>query len=130
MKIFRKYINKLPALIIWSCLFFFFTNAANLDDLVGNITVIHTDGPRGNIMEELSIQTAHCASGHCSSAVYVYNKLEASLNITYNQDSPSLSPEAHDIAGKYISNRQNNKIVVITIVITRILYLEQHSLLI
>jgi len=120
----------MPAFIIWMLALLFFADAANLDDFYPNVTIIHTDEPTEDIND--GVPEA------CLTPLYdlsFYNSpnndsLLKSIRVLFDQDSPSLSPDFDYVSEHNSENKDDKKLILISVTISKTLYIEYHSLLI
>jgi hypothetical protein len=127
---FGKYIKHLPIIYIWLLAFVFFADAANLDDFIANVTIIHTDEPTENVSEgefEADI-TPVCDLTY--SAIPDNSHYLNAPKIFFDQDSPSIAPDSESLTEHKSENNSDKKIILISVSSYKTLYIEYHSLLI
>ena len=126
----RKYLQTMPVIIIWLLAFLFFADAANLDDFYPNVTIIHTDEPTENITDEgpEAILTQDYDLSLCNSPNN--ESLLKSIRVLFDQDSPSLAPDFEYVRKHNSEYKDDKKLILISVSLSKIFYIEYHSLLI
>jgi hypothetical protein len=125
----RKYLKTLPIYIIWGWLFVFFADSANLDDFISHVTVIHTDELIENSNEDDSADN-NVPDHYTLSKLPDNQSLSQSTRIIYDIDSPSIAPDLQGINKEFSENITNKKITLKSVSISKLLYIQFHSLLI
>lgn len=125
-----KYIKDLPAFLIWMLALLFFADAANLDDFYPNVSIIHTDEPTEDMTDGVP-EACLVPFYHLSHlAAPINESLHHSIKVLFDQDSPSLAPDFDYVTKHNSENRDDNKLILISVSISKTLYIEYHSLLI
>ena len=120
----------MPVIIIWLLVFVFFADAANLDDFISHVTIIHTDEPTENVSDEgFDVDLTPINDLIYSSSPDNTNYLN-SPKIFYDQDSPSIAPDSESFIEHNSENNTDKKIILISVSSHKTLYIEYHSLLI
>ncbi len=107
-----------------------FADAANLDDFISHVTIIHTDEPTENISESESDANLISYAPVSYSSFPDNGGVPNSIRILFDQDSPSLTPEYHYVIEHNSENKNDKKLILISVSIHKTLYLEYHSILI
>jgi hypothetical protein len=120
----------MPVIIIWLLVFVFFADAANLDDFIAHVTIIHTDEPTENVSNgEFEANLTPINDLTYSTSPDNANYLN-SPKIFYDQDSPSIAPDSESFIEHNSENNTEKKIILISVSSYKTLYIEYHSLLI
>jgi hypothetical protein len=120
----------MPVIIVWLLAFVFFADAANLDDFIANVTIIHTDEPTENVSDgEFEANLTPVYDLTYSASPEKSNYLN-SPKIFYDQDSPSIAPDSEILIEHCSENNTEKKIILLSVTTSKTLYIEFHSLLI
>jgi hypothetical protein len=120
----------MPVIIIWLLAFVFFADAANLDDFISHVTIIHTDEPTENVSEgEFETNLTPVCDLTYSTTPNNSHYLNAP-KVFYDQDSPSIAPDYETFIEHNSENNTEKKIILLSVTSSKTLYIEFHSLLI
>ncbi|MDP4175091.1 MAG: hypothetical protein Q8933_14035 [Bacteroidota bacterium] len=130
----KKQIKNLPAAILWIWIGIVFADAANLDDFFFKNSIIHTDIQESSEQYFSGVQltgvshfSTYNSSQEISRKTQTFPKIK---KYSYDEDSPSLAPDISNSSEGICSVLQNGKQFHKFIPISKLLYLQNCTLLI